>query len=79
MPRFSVYIEADELFEDISDKELIAELDSRHVPYNRDVNHCIPLEVAAETCEEAARILRKLGRVDLAFKLDETRNDYLTE
>jgi hypothetical protein len=73
-----VYIDADEVMEDISDDELRAELTRRQVRRGKphEGGEIIPKTLARETLETAATLLRKQGRLDIAYKLDETRIDY---
>jgi hypothetical protein len=80
MPYVNVHVDADEVLEDISESDLRAELARRALRKGGSVNHAdyqIPVPVARQALDDASQLLRKLGRVDLAFKLDEIREDYL--
>jgi hypothetical protein len=45
-------------------------------PIYGEADYSIP-EIAAKDClEVSSSVMRKIGRIDLAFKLDEIRTDY---
>lgn len=67
-----VDVDLDDVLDSIPDEALTKELKSRH-----GANRAIPLIVARQTLVEAADLFRKMGRLDLAFKLDEIKEDFL--
>jgi TorA maturation chaperone TorD len=81
MPYVSVYVDASDVIEDISTSDLEQELRSRRgnkgerSPHSAD--YAISQKAARYTLEEAADIFRKMGRNDLAFKLEEIRTDFV--
>ena len=80
MPYVSVHIDASEVLDDLSDEELRAELvrrASRTGSSGSYADYCIPKAAAKSALDDAAQFLRRLERVDLAYKLDEIRTDYL--
>lgn len=83
MPYVEVWVDpADTDLDNYTDAELREELDSRArkksgKPALKADDWRIPREVAKIALDDSAIFLRKAGRVDLAFKLDETRVDYL--
>lgn len=78
MPYVRVHIDADDIMDELSDDELRSELNRRAKKRGSPAfEPSIPKPVAASALDDAAMVLRKCGRVDLAYKLDETRVDYL--
>jgi len=80
MPYVSVHVDAEDVLEDLSEQDLRDELARRANKKGRQyhsANFMIPQPVAIYTLNEAADILRKQGRNDLAFKLEEVREDYV--
>ena len=80
MPYVNVHVDADEVLEDLSDSELRSELARRAARSGKSgcsADYRIPEGAARQALDDASQVLRKLGRVDLAFKLDEIREDYL--
>jgi hypothetical protein len=82
MPHVSVYVDLEDVLDEVSDQDLRDELVRREKrkgkigsPFSAD--HMIPQQVARCTLDEASDILRKQGRTDLAYKLDEVRVDYV--
>jgi hypothetical protein len=81
MPYVRVHVDAEDILEDLSDQELRDELSRRQRKNGKGNYHSadfsIPQQVAKYTLDEASGILRKQGRVDLAFKLDEIKVDFV--
>ena len=78
MPYLNVYVDAEDVLEDCSTEDLKAELLRRRLRVDTNpAATCIPVPTAREALDNASRVLRKQGRTDLAFKLDEIREDYL--
>lgn len=81
MPYVNVYVEAEDILDDLSDRELEDELASRRQKAGKPRGHAadfsIPQKAARYTLEEAADIFRRMGRTDLAFKLEEIRTDFV--
>lgn len=65
-----IYVSKSDLLNELEDKDLKDEL------FNRDIN-IISREDAADTLLQSADILRSQGRNDLAFRLDEIKNELL--
>lgn len=74
-----VRIDVDDVLDELSDDDLREELASRmgRKGSGNMADYTIPIGVALDTMLAASDALRKAGRVDLAFKLDETRVDYI--
>ena len=67
-----IYVSEKDLLDELSDHDLKTEM------RNRDLgNCCITVEEADDTLVQSADILRKQGRNDLAFKLDEMRAEFV--
>ena len=81
MPYVNVHVDASEVLDDLSDRELEEELIRRRrkngQPGNSSADYAIPQKAARYTLEEAADIFRRMGRNDLAFKLEEIRTDFV--
>jgi hypothetical protein len=81
MPYISVHVDVEDVLDDLSDEDLRRELVRRAQRKGSQSNHsadyAIPNKVARYTLEEASDILRKQGRYDLAFKLEEIREDFV--
>ena len=81
MPYVSVHIDPSEVLDALSDRELEEELLRRRrkigLPGSHPADYAIPQKAARSTLEEAADIFRKMGRNDLAFKLEEIRTDFV--
>lgn len=81
MPYVNVHVDASEVLDDLGDEELEAELVRRRqrkgAKGNSPGDYAIPQKAARYTLEEAADIFRKMGRTDLAFKLEEIRTDFV--
>lgn len=79
MPYVRVHIDADDVLEELSDAEMREELARRSSRKGGGslADFRIPAGVAKDAMEQAASLLRQIGRVDLAFKLDEARHDYV--
>lgn len=76
-----VHVDVDDVLEELSDDDLRSELSRRT---RRRGNHSDEVQVidratASTALDDASTVLRKCGRVDLAYKLDETRIDYFTK
>lgn len=69
--KYMVYVNVDSM----STQELEQEISKRREG-DRD-DYGIPLASARDTLIESSDYFRKIGRVDLAYKLDEVREDYL--
>lgn len=67
----SVAIELDEIVEQLDDDDFIKEAKSRDLTF---IEACTTPELNA-ALDESAMILRKQGRADLAFRLDELRKE----
>lgn len=76
-----VHIDPEDVLDEFSDDDLREELASRVRRHGKTsgyaADHAIPAGVAHQALLDASDALRKAGRVDLAFKLDETRVDYI--
>jgi cob(I)alamin adenosyltransferase len=74
-----VHIDTGDVLEEVSTEDLQEEISRRR--RNKTGGHLadfiIPAGSAAEALEQAATELRRAGRHDLAFKLDEARCDYI--
>ena len=81
MPYVSVHVDVEDVLPDASEAELLTELVSRRKKKGDHGSHLadyrIPALTARQALDDASRVLRKQGRTDLAFKLDEIREDYL--
>jgi len=73
----NVHIDVSDYLDELSDKELQAELDSRKKYKLQKANALIKFPDAKVAIVEAADFCRANSRVDLGFKLDEIKNDYL--
>ena len=80
MPYVSVHIDTEDVIGDLTDEQLREELGrrarnkggSRHA-----ADYAIPIGAARYALNEASDVLRKQGRNDLAYKLEEVREDYV--
>lgn len=81
MPYVQVWVDAEDVVEELSESELRDELarrsGNRGERSGNSADYRIPDKVAEVTLDDASQVLRKLGRVDLAYKLDEIRVDFL--
>lgn len=81
MPYVRVHIDKEDILDDLTDDDLREELASRASSKVRGSGYAadyrIPAKAAQTTVDEAAQIFRKMGRNDLAFKLDEIKVDFL--
>jgi hypothetical protein len=75
MPYISVHVSTTELFEDVSDNELLKEVSRRKIGVSGEAT--IPAREARQSLIDSSDFLRKCGRVDLAHRLDEIKTDYL--
>lgn len=75
MPYVSIHIDADKVLREIDDDDLRIELASRSRKRG-DETQMISRNAAKATLDESAHRLRKIGRFDLAFRLDEIKTDY---
>lgn len=81
MPYVSVHVDASDVLDELSDRELEEELLARRRKAGKigrySADFAIPQKAARYTLEEAADIFRQMGRTDLAFKLEEIRTDFV--
>ncbi|OJW21218.1 MAG: hypothetical protein BGO49_24710 [Planctomycetales bacterium 71-10] len=81
MPYVTVHVDSADVLDDLADDELRKELQRRAAKKTGTsasaADYRIPAEVARSTLDEAANLLRKMERIDLAFKLDEINEDYI--
>ena len=81
MPYLNAYVDAQEALSQCSVEELKAGLTRRsrkeRLSTRDPADYRIPSSAAREALDDASRALRRQGRTDLAFKLDEIREDYL--
>ncbi len=81
MPYVSVHVDAEDVLGDLTDEQLRDELNRRAARkqggggYSAD--YTIPRGAARHALNESSDMLRKQGRNDLAFKLEEVREDYV--
>lgn len=73
----NVHIDICDYLDELSDEQLQAELDSRKKYKLEERKAFIKLPDAEIAIIEAADFCRAKGRIDLGFKLDEIRNDFL--
>jgi len=81
MPYVRVHIDADDILEELSDDELRNELarrEKRKGGYDNGMVQIIDKATASTALDDASTWLRNCGRIDLAYKLDETRFDYFS-
>ena len=70
-----INIDLDDYLDEVSTKSLECELERRRkAPVG---NYYIPKAQAAYALDQAVKELRKIGRVDIAYKLDEIKVDYI--
>ncbi len=81
MPYVSVHVDTRDVLDDLSDRELEEEFVRRNQAKGQlgaySADYRIPQRAARYTLEEAADIFRRMGRTDLAFKLEEIRTDFV--
>lgn len=81
MPYISVHVDTESVLGDLDEDDIKAYLIKKAKRNGKDYgvgpNYSIPQKEARYTLEEAADILRKQGRADLAFKLEEVRTDFV--
>ncbi|MHC5536843.1 hypothetical protein ACYOEI_01055 [Singulisphaera rosea] len=81
MPYISVHVDASDVLDDLDEEEIKNYLRKRAKRSGKDCgfgpNYTIPQREARYTLEEAADIFRAQGRMDLAFKLEEIRTDFV--
>lgn len=74
MPYVSVHVDVCDILDELSDEDLLKECESRKL----SVGNCIPRREARQSCIDASDFLQKMGRIDLAHRLDEIKSDYLS-
>ena len=75
-----IQIDIEDYLDEVDTKVLEDELRRRRKkcgdPFS-SISYCSIPEITAHECLEASSsVMRKIGRIDLAYKLDEIRNDY---
>ena len=75
MPYISVHVDLSDIFEDVSDADLLKECTRRKIGAYGEMS--IPAREARQSIIGSSDILRKMGRIDLAHRLDEIKTDYV--
>lgn len=77
MPYVSVYVDASDVLDDLDIDEIRSYLTKNGGRSGNGADYSIPQKSARYTLEQAADIFRAQGRMDLAFKLEEIRTDFV--
>ncbi len=84
MAYIEVQVDLEDYLDEISTQALVNELNNRRrkssgLSNATQADFCIPLESARTTLDDSSMIMRKMGRIDLAYKLDEIRVDFVEQ
>lgn len=80
MPYLNVHVDESDMLDELSDDALIREVKHRKLSgAGIGPNYTIPQKVARDAIIEAADTLRNMGKLSLAFKLDEMRVDFVEQ
>jgi hypothetical protein len=81
MPYVSVDVDIEDVIDHLSDEDLRKELAkrmARKADYRHSMgDYSIPIGEAKAALEEVSLYFRRIGKIDLAFKMDEISEDYV--